>query len=88
MRVWSILTLQLLPVPVDYGYQLYLYRLIGLAGWVFTNGLRDWVSIPGRVIPKTEENGTWYRLVYYKVWIRDKVVQSRERSSILSYTSV
>ena len=28
-------------------------RLIGLVGRVFTNGLGDWSSIPGRVIPKT-----------------------------------
>ena len=30
---------------------------IGLMSRVFTSGLRDWGSIPGRVIPKTKK---WY----------------------------
>ena len=32
-------------------------RLIGLVGTVFANGLGDWGSILGRIIPKTK-NGT------------------------------
>ena len=33
-------------------------RLIGLVVRVFSNGLVDRGSIPGRVIPKTQKNGT------------------------------
>ena len=35
-------------------------RLIGQVGSVFANGPGDQGSIPGRVIPKTLKNGTWY----------------------------
>ena len=35
---------------------------IGLVGRVFANGRWDLDSIPGRVIPKTLKNGTWYLL--------------------------
>ena len=34
-------------------------RAIGLMSRVFANGLRDWGSISGQVIPKTQKNGTW-----------------------------
>ena len=58
---------------------------------VFANGPGDRDSIPGRVIPKI------YKMVFdaalpntqnYKVGIKGKVEQSRERSSFLPYTSV
>ena len=48
---------------------------------MFTNGPGDQGSIPGRVIPKTLKNGTWFRLLktqHYKVRIKGKVEQSRE----------
>ena len=32
---------------------------IGLMSKVFAYCLGDWGSIPGRVIPKTQKNGTW-----------------------------
>ena len=35
-----------------------LLPVIGLVSRVFANGLGDWGSIPGRVIPKTRKNGT------------------------------
>ena len=41
----------------------YIYnQLIGLVGRVLANGPEDRGSIPGRVIPKTFKNGTWYLL--------------------------
>ena len=67
-----------------------LYRPIGLAGRVFTNGLEDLGSIPGRVIPKIFKMvlDTSFNTQQYKVRIKGKVEQSRERSSVLPYTSV
>ena len=37
-------------------------RAIGLMSRVFANDAGDRGSIPGRVIPKTQKNGTWGRL--------------------------
>ena len=58
---------------------------------VFANGLRDLGSIPGRVIPKTLKMvldtsllNTWQ----YKVHIKGKVEQYRERSCAIPYSSV
>ena len=42
---------------------------------VFANGPRDWGSIPGRVIPKTQKmvlDATLLNTQYYKVCIKDK----------------
>ena len=64
---------------------------IGMMVSVFTNGLGNLGSIPGRVIPKTQKmvlGATLINMQYYKVQIKSKVVQSRERSSTLPYTSV
>ena len=63
---------------------------IGLMSRVFTNGLGDWVSIPGRVIPKTQKVVVDVALLnpqQYKVRIKGKVKQSKERSSTLPYIS-
>ena len=60
-------------------------------GRVFVNGPEDMGSIPGRVIPKTLEmvlDASLLNAQQCKVRIKDKVEQSRERSSALSYTSV
>ena len=68
-----------------------LNRLIGLAGRVFANGLGDLGSIPGRVIPKTLKivlDTSLLNTRWYKVRIKGKVEQSRERSSALPYTLV
>ena len=65
--------------------------LIGLVGRVFANGPGDWNSIPGQVIPKTLKMVLDTYLLNtqnYKVRIKGTVEQSRESSSILSYTSV
>ena len=58
---------------------------------VFANGLGDWGSVPGRVMPKTQKmvlGATLLNTQHYKVRIKDKVGQSREWSSALSYTLV
>ena len=57
---------------------------------VFANGPGDLGSIPGRVIPKTLKMvlDTLLNTQQYKVHIKGKVEQSRERSSTLLYTSV
>ena len=58
---------------------------------VFANGLGDWASIPGWVIPKTQKmviDATLLNTQYYKVQIKGKVEQSREWSSTLPYTLV
>ena len=60
-------------------------------GRVFANGPGDLGSIPGRVIPKTLKMGLGTFLIntqQYKVRIKGKVLQSRERGSTLPYTSV
>ena len=51
---------------------------------VFTNGLGDLSSIPGRVIPKTKKmvlDAILLKTPHYKVRIKGKVEQSRERIS-------
>ena len=62
-----------------------------LVGRVFANGPGDLGSIPGRVILKTLKmvlNTSLLNTQQYKVRIKGKVEQSRERSSALPYTSV
>ena len=58
---------------------------------VFANGPGDLGSIPGRVIPKTLKmvlDASLLNTQHYKVWIKGKVEQSREKNSALSYTLV
>ena len=65
-----------------------MYWLIGLMGRVFANGLRDRSSIPGQVIPKTQKRLLDTALLntqHYKVQIKGKVEQSKERSSTLPF---
>ena len=65
--------------------------IIGLAVRVFANGPGDLRSIPGRVIPKTLKMVLDVSLLntqHYKVQIKGKVEQSRERSSALPYRLV
>ena len=67
------------------------HPLIRLVGRVFTNGPRDLGSIPGQVIPKILKMVLDTYLLntqQYKVRIKGKVEQSRERSSALPYTLV
>ena len=78
----------------DYICQNYMkiyHWLIGLVGRVFSNGPGDMGLIPGRVMPKTLKmvlDTSLLNTQQYKVRIKDKVEQSRERSSAFSYTSV
>ena len=75
-------------------FSIYFYHsfvCIGLVGRVFTNGLGNLGSIPGRVIPKTLKmvlDASLLNTQQYKVRIKGKVEQSRERSSALPYFSV
>ena len=65
--------------------------LIDLVGRVLANGPGDRGSIPGRVIPKTLKmvlDTSLLNTQQYKVRIKGKVEQSRERSSTFPYTSV
>ena len=58
---------------------------------VFVKGPGDLGSIPGRVIPKTQKmvlDASLLNTQHYKVQIKSRVEQSRERSSTLPYTSV
>ena len=60
-------------------------------GRVLTNGPGDLVSIPGRVIPKTLKmilDTSLLNTQQYKICIKGKVEQSKERSSTLPYTLV
>ena len=64
---------------------------IGQVGRAFANGPGDLGSIPGCVIPKTLKmvlDTSLLNTQQYKVRIKGKVEQSRERSSTLPYTSV
>ena len=66
-------------------------RLIDLVGRVFANGPEDRGSAPGRVIPKTLKmvlDTSLFSTQHYKVQIKSKVEQSRERGSLLLYTLV
>ena len=58
---------------------------------VLANDSRDQGSIPGRLIPKTQKlipDATLLNTQHYKVRIKGKVEQSKERSSTLPYTLV
>ena len=64
---------------------------IGMMVRVFANGPGDLGSIPIRIIPKTFKmvlDASLLNTEHYKVLIKGKVEQSREKSSALSYTSV
>ena len=58
---------------------------------MFANRPRDFGSIPGRVIPKTQKmllDAALLSIQRYKVKIKAKVEQSREWSSALPYTEL
>ena len=65
--------------------------LFGLVGRVCAYGPGDLGLIPGHVIPKTLKmvlDTSLLNAQQYKVRIKDKVEQFRERSSALPYMSV
>ena len=58
--------------------------IFGQMSRVFAIGSGDQGSIPGRVIPKTQKiviDATLFNTQHYKVRIKGKVEQSKERSS-------
>ena len=62
---------------------------IGLMSRVFDNGLGDWGSIPGRVIPKTKKmvlESALFNTQHYKV--RLKVKLSNPGNGVSPYTLV
>ena len=64
---------------------------IGRMSRVFTNGPGDRGSILGRVIPNTQKmvlDAALLNNQNYKLGIKGKVEQSREKSSVLPYTMV
>ena len=68
-----------------------IFLKLKLVGRVFANGPEDLGSIPGYVMPKTLKMVLDTALLstqQYKVHIKGKVEQSRERNSTLPYTSV
>ena len=68
-----------------------IYMIIGLGVRVFANRPGDLGSIPGRGIPKTQKmvlDASLLNTQHYKVRIKGKVEQSRERISALPYTLV
>ena len=69
----------------------FLHIYICISVRVFANCPGDLGSIPGRVIPKTQKmlfDASLLNTQHYKVRIKGKVEQSRERSSALPYTLV
>ena len=77
-----------------YVYHPFIYYfglLIGLLGRVFANSAGDLGSIPGRIIPKTLKmvlDASLLNTQQYKICIKVKVEQSKERRRTLPYTSV
>ena len=66
-------------------------QIIGQVDRVFANNPGDLGSIPGHVIPKTLKMVLDISLLntqQYKIRIKGKVEQSREKSCALPYTSV
>ena len=64
-------------------------RFIGLVGRVFASGSGDLGSVPGHVIPKTLKmvlDTSLLNTQQYKVRMKGKVDQPREKSSTLPYT--
>ena len=73
------------------GFLILLNRLISLVSRVFANGPGDLGSIPGCIIPKTLKmvlDTSLLNIQQYKVRIKSKVEQPRERSSTFPYTLV
>ena len=66
-------------------------RLIAIVGRVFANGPGDLGSIQGRIIPKTLKmvlDTSLLNTQQYKVRIKGKVGEFKERSSALPFISV
>ena len=71
--------------------QIKMKEILPKVGRVFANGLGDLGSIPGCVMPKTLKmvlDTSLLNTQQYKVCIKSKVEQSREKSSALAYILV
>ena len=82
--IWQWWCLKLLQISLVFTGYVNLIRLISLVGRVFANGPRELGSIPGRVIPKTLKmvlDTSLLNTQQYKVCIKGKMEQSRERSN-------
>ena len=92
MKVDMLLNEEIKPnLLFNISYFDYNNRLIGLVGRVLVNGPGNLGSIPGDVIPKTLKmvlDTSLLNTQQYKVRIKGKMEQLKERSSALSYTSV
>ena len=58
---------------------------------VFANGPEDLGSVPGQVMPNNQKmvlDASLLNTQHYKVRVKGKVEQPRERSSVISYTLV
>ena len=92
-RIWTRVAVFISYDDNDYttGTSKKVYILWSLVSKVFANGPGDLGSIPGRIIPKTLKMVLDTPLINtqkYELRIKGKVEQSRERSSVLPYTSV
>ena len=68
-----------------------MFKWSGIMVRVFTNGPGDLGYIPPRVIPKTQKtvlDAALLNTQHYKVMIKGKVEQFKERNSALPYTLV
>ena len=91
LKIGSTITFMFYTFNNDNNNLSILHRAIGLVSWAFANGPGDWGLIPGRVIPKTQKmvfDAALLNTQHYKVRIKGKVEQSRERSRALPFTSV
>ena len=73
MKVYQLKCLMLKNISTN---KMILLRLFGPMSRVFTNGPRDWGSIPGWVIPKTQKmvlDAILLNTQHYNVWIKGKV---------------
>ena len=89
MKLWCWHIVHCFTLSVIWKQNIWMCNLFGnLCFTVFTNGLGELGSIPGRVIPKTKKmvlDAILFNTQHYKVWIKSKVKQSRERSNALPY---
>ena len=88
---YEVILLQVFLTNTNYLHRFIWFRLISLVGRVFAMDPGDRGSIPGRVIRKTLKvvlDTHMLNTQHYKVRIKGKVEQSRERRRTLIYTSV
>ena len=70
---------------------IYIQKFFGLAVRVFAKDPEDRSLILGLVIPKTQKmvlDASFFNPQHYKVWIKGKMEQSKERRRAIPYTSV